>query len=504
MIGKLRDVWSRFERATGRRKREGLTTVHEGVARAPKIVPLALCASLSLCAAPLRLRLQTPLTSYDSGTGDRFRAVVIAPYERDGRVLLPSGTIVFGAVRRAKAVQMGIVRERASLDLAFDGYELPDGRRFPIGARLQSIDNSREAVAPNGEIHGILAANNPHSFVGGMWFSPKAQLMSRSFIGLTGATGRLAEAYSMGPIGALGLVALRCALFKMPEPEIRLPAGAELTLVVYGFAAEAPTFDPEPDAEVPAEIADWVQDQPFGVTRATGLLAADIINVAFRGSREDIVAAFAQAGWVKPEPMSKSSLAQGYRAYSGQSGFAAAPVSKLLYRNAGPDLVFEKSLNTLAKRHHIRVWKARRGDDLWLAAATHDVRVGFASGSITHHINPRVDMERAKVVNDLAFAGCAGPAGYVDRPTVARTVGQPGTIETDGRVALISLRRDCGAGVPPAVMELPDPPGSRIARLVRRMILEGRQYALRGHPYYWGYRLMTLKSSRKERATPED
>jgi len=80
----------------------------------------------------LNVRLTTPLTSYNSEVGSEFRAVVIAPYVRHGRVLLPQHTVVFGTVAKTRPVGMAVVRERATIDLNFNSYELPDGRRVPF------------------------------------------------------------------------------------------------------------------------------------------------------------------------------------------------------------------------------------------------------------------------------------------------------------------------------------------------------------------------------------
>src|SRR5690348_9185983 len=76
----------------------------------------------------LNLRLTTAITSYHSRAGSQFQGVVIAPYERDGQVYLPPGTIVHGSILKSNGVGLGIKRERASLRLAFHEYELPDGR----------------------------------------------------------------------------------------------------------------------------------------------------------------------------------------------------------------------------------------------------------------------------------------------------------------------------------------------------------------------------------------
>src|SRR5207302_1549854 len=93
--------------------------------------------------------------------------------------------------------------------------------------------------------------------------------------------------------------------------------------------------------------------------------------------------------------------------------------SKMLYQQAEPDVVFQKSLNTITKRHHIRIWQVGEfdGNEIWLAAASHDFGVAFraASMTITHKIDLRTDLERRKVINDIRFAGCAGQVSLLDR-----------------------------------------------------------------------------------------
>ena len=163
------------------------------------------------------IRLLTPLSSIGSRCGSEFQAVVIAPFQRLGRVLMPQGTVVSGKVTSRKSVGMGFVHERASLRIVFREYAFADGRRFPLQARLKSIENGREEVTTHGEIRGVLAANSPQQVIGGLWTRPTLTLFEQPL----DRTGIL------GPIGAAGLFALKVALFRMPEPDIQLPVGAE-------------------------------------------------------------------------------------------------------------------------------------------------------------------------------------------------------------------------------------------------------------------------------------
>ena len=439
----------------------------------------------------IEIRSMTPLTSYGMSPGAPFDAMVTAPVNVDGRLILPAGTVIHGTVRRAVGVGIGLVHERASLDLDFNEYELADGRRFPLGARLTSIDNARESVTRGGQIKGILAASNPQSLITGLWMRPTGDIVGRSLAGLTGASGRLWTEYSMGPAGAVALFAVRLAIFRLPEPEIQLPAGTEMTASLLSIPDDAPTFVSPTPAEVPEDIAEWVRNQPFLVRKPDGQAASDIVNVVFMGSREQLLSAFTAAGWSQPDHLNTRSVVRAYRAYASQAGYASAPVSKLLYLQDEPDLIFQKSLNTIAKRHHVRIWDAElNGQTVWLGAATQDTGITLSSHgtSFTHSIEPSLDLERHKVLRDLGFAGCVESAGYVERQDAIRRGNLRSRIESDGGAAVVWLRECAPAEREGDAVWMPPVPGSKLSRTARRTLLETRQYLLRGNAYYWAYR----------------
>ncbi len=448
-------------------------------------------ASLGL----LEVRLATPLTSYDSARQTEFRSVAIAPFRDGERIWIPAGTAVFGTVRHSTRVGIGIAHERASLDLDFTRYELPDGRSFPITATLVEIENAREAVTSSGQIKGILAAANPQSLLGGIWHRPRMSLFQHSIIGLTGLSGRIWSGYSMGPLGAGVLFTVRCLLFQMPEPEIQLPSGTEMRVRVTHIPADAPSFELEQQANLSDDLAEWLRAQPFVVTTKAGKDTADMINVAFLGSREQLKAAFEASGWFEASPRTARSVSQMYTAYSRQAGYGVAPTSRLSYQGADADLIFEKSFNTITKRHHVRIWRVEQnGSELWLGAATRDIGIAFRVSEMkfTHKIDSQIDVERSKIVNDIAFAGCADPAGYVDRPHAARPESNMNYTETDGRLAVIPLRASAGLREPDKARK-PKPPLPMLLQIARRIVLEGRQYMLRENPYYWAYRAVAWR-----------
>lgn len=464
---------------------------------------LAAVIPLGICARPLEVRLLDPVRSYGGASGASIRAVVTSAYQNREQVWLPVGTVLLGSVEDARPVGIGLARERARLRLGFNAYQLPDGRIFPISVHLRRIDNARETVEADGTIKGIIAANNPQSLVGGLWSRPDTLVLHRSVFGLTGLTGRIWSQFSMGPIGAGALIATRLALIRMPEPEIQLPSGTDLILSVESLSDDAPSFAREQRPSAEAETADWIRALPFEITKPGNRSSKDLINVAIEGSREELEAAFAAAGWQKAEPLNRRSVSRAYHAYTTQTGYASAPASKLFYRGEEPEFIFQKSLNTMAKRHHVRLWRAERdGREIWLGAGTHDIGVMFEPGAMTfsHRIHPRIDGERTKILNDLSFAGCVAQAAYVDRPAAVRKGGAD-MIYSDGRIASIRLQACAGtdAAVDQSALK---PLRWPAARMVRRAVLEARNYVLRGNPYYWAYRAIRWRPSAQELHMP--
>ena len=272
--------------------------------------------------------------------------------------------------------------------LPFMNMNFPMAGVFRYTPVCDAIDNARERVDSEGEIQGILAANGPHSLIHGLWARPGFDML-RSFVGLTGTGGKIFSEYSMGTIGAAGLFAAglfaaRLAIVRLPEPEIRLPRGTELKVSVNRLAEDAPSFKSEQPGEIDSELRTQLERQPVTVTKPGGSAAADLINIAFLGSREDLTRAFGLAGWSEAERLSARSFSEAYKAYTAQRGYDKAPVSKLLYGEAEPDIVFQKSLNTISKRHHIRLWRYDTGGrEIWLGAATHDVGIVFDSSAMS-------------------------------------------------------------------------------------------------------------------------
>lgn len=457
--------------------------------------PLAFC-SASVSPALLKVRLETHLTSYASKPGSPFHAVVVSDYQRDGHVLIPQGSVIDGVVRSATKVGLGFRHERARLSLDFRQCRTPDGQQIPLSAKLVSIDNAREKVLPNSQIRGVLAAQNPNGLLNGFWYNPASDFdffIFHSAIGLTGVAHQLLQIFPIGAPGAAALLALRCAVIRFPEPEIHLPPGTDLNLAITFPPGPIPSFATRIPTPVPQSLAKQLEALPREITRHNGRTADDLINVVFLGSRQELKKDFAAMGWSSPVHVSPGSFSHEYVAFSSMRSYDRAPVSRMYYRGALPDLVFQKSLNTVSKRDHIRIWHYGiiDGQDVWLGAATHDSGITFhASGfAFSHKIDGALDAERATVVNDLSFAGCSEPVSFVEDSSEIPRNGD-GFVSTDGRIAVISVK-DCD---PHSVEDDhdpgPPPPGNTLTRITRRLVLESRNYFLRENAYYWTYELI--------------
>ena len=170
----------------------------------------ALCWREVPVGTTVHLRLPSAVASYSSRAGTPVRAVVIAPIEARGEMVVPARAQVHGRVISASRVGLGIVHERAALDVRFESLGTVPARGVPLSARLVEVDNSRERVLPSGTIQGIRTTSTVSYRVGGC---------IRTFIG-----------WHIQSSLAFWLV--RSLLVQVPEPEIYYPAGSELTLAL--------------------------------------------------------------------------------------------------------------------------------------------------------------------------------------------------------------------------------------------------------------------------------
>jgi hypothetical protein len=427
--------------------------------------------------AELHIRLMTTVGSYASIPGSPVSAVLIAPLMVDGETVLPAGSILSGRVKSVSRVGFGLRHETAGLDLEFSQITPPGGEAIPISTQVAEVDNGRERVTRDGRIQGVRSTGS---------------LCYR-------ISGYIRTALQWEVHAALAEWAIRSLLMELPEPEIYYPAGVELKLsltqplLLDAALQSGETAGRQLTAEEHEELSRIVAIMPYRTHAPASGRLSDISNVIFVGSHDQIVTAFDAAGWTQPGPPSFRDHVTWLRAIAELRGDVAAPMSVLLLNGAEPDMSWQKGLNDVSKRHHIRLWKAAgtwRGRELWIGAATRDVDFAYMrpGSKLTHKIEEDVDQERDKVAYDLAFSSCGNPLDWMDRPDFPRftrnATGDP--IETDGRVAVIEMN-DCEAPrlSTETVDSTPLPEhGDLLQRFARREILSARNGLLRTNPYW--------------------
>ena len=382
----------------------------------------------------LSVRLTTGVSSRRSHEGDPVSAVLIAPVPIGSRSEIPAGWTLRGVVREA-----GHAGGRACLRLEFNEIVDEDYEASPIATRVVAVDNSREAVEGDGRIVGV---------------RPKRRLPSP----VAAVLMVLAHDH---PISLAAFEAGRLVLRGAQHTAIDYAPGVELGLELAAPLSIA--ADPLPPPMVPADpsLAGLARAVPFRTQAGREHRDADVTNLLFVGSETQVKTAFVEAGWTRARPMSFRARLRGLMALILKHGYQNAAVSRLDLQGHPPDLVFEKQNDTLAQRHHVRIWREEvaPGREVWVGAATHDVGITFVRRlhAFTHRIDPRIDEEREKIVNDLRLTGEVAASDLLDRPQVseAERDATGRLIETDGRMALMVFgggrpARDDAASLPAA------------------------------------------------------
>ena len=387
---------------------------------------------------PLHIRLIHAVGSYASRPHSRVEAVLIAPVKSEGETILPAGSVVSGEVKSVRRVGLGVIHETASLELNFQSISGQEGKAFPLSTQLAAVDNGREVVTAGGSIE------EPRS---------------------TGCLGNRAARYIRMLVlwnvhAQLAIWAVKALIVQVPEPEIYLPAGTELTLILsatltapaIGLVTKTPAAEPrlltgqEREGLIPVTAA-----LPERTLAGISGRPADVLNVLLLGSREEVAAAFTAAGWKQARTSSTRSSVASAWAVVRHTAYPDAPMSKLLLNDAPADMSWQKGFNDVSKRHHIRLWKQPQtvdGQEVWAGAATRDTDFAFLRGKslITHEIARQVDQERDKVADDIAFASCADAVDWWDREQVPHllTNATGDRMITDGRLVVVRLK-ECPA-----------------------------------------------------------
>ncbi len=415
---------------------------------APKPSSPAVAGSHKADLAPgqtLSIRLDSPVDSDRSRTGDLIEGTVTYPLCKDGEqvackpgeLLVPPGTKVNGTILFAAKAPDKYSLPRLVLDFSYILHK--SGQRSPLYARVLDVDNARETIR-NNEILGIV---QPHA-------SGKVSMA-------------VAALSASNPIAGYTIKGVQTVYGLSIRREIHFPAGTDVQVqVVRGsMLKEKDSWSGWPGLPVNAELQQLVAAAPLR-THTSNKTPSDLTNLMFIGSRDELLAAFGEAGWFQADNIGVRSAVKAAQATIRQAGYSEAPVSLLMLEGRSPDLVMQKSLDTFAKRHHIRIWKLHpkySGRDVWVGAATHDIATTSqrAKTKWSHRIDPHVDRERDWVETDLLFIGTATGFADIERPHSPRkTTNATGdVIVTDGKMSVVALAPVRTRESPPALVSEP-------------------------------------------------
>ena len=117
------------------------------------------------------VRLQSRLNSGTARVEDRFDATTIVPYERNGRTLVPAGSVMRGVVSSVdKATRTD---RKGALTVAFDQVTIR-GRAYPIRA---TVTQAIESEGIKGEAAKIGAGAGVGAIIGGILGGAKGALL---------------------------------------------------------------------------------------------------------------------------------------------------------------------------------------------------------------------------------------------------------------------------------------------------------------------------------------
>jgi hypothetical protein len=427
------------------------------------------------------IRLLDPVASYSSKAGTSVRAVLIQSPECGSTPVFPAGLEVDGELLSVRRVGMGFKHDSASLVIQFNRLVTSYGEVLPISAQVVEIDNARE-IARNGVIHGIRSTNTPQGRI----------------------TSGLIHLPTYNPYGDVTLMVYR-SLSILPEPEIYLPPGTDLRLQLTNpmFVADQPDLPPvsfQLDEYERGEIEQLLQGVPERTTTRYGK-DADLMNLLFLGSQEQMDEAFTSAGWVPSDPNSPRSFLKQFAAFLTFNNYSQEPISHQLLNGKPQDFTWQKSFDSYGKREHLRIWSQAHTvlkQQAWLSAYTRETSAALSLKyhKFIHHIDANLDDGVNMLVRDLTLSGCVDSVYLLPRPDVhPMMVNATGDeMRTDGMLTVVQLK-DCNR--PTVEYTRLNPlitirPRSRVVRYFRNEVLLYKSDVVRGNILYGGFDLCRM------------
>jgi hypothetical protein len=441
------------------------------------------------------IRLLDPVASYSSKPGTTVRAVLIQSPECESHPAFPAGLLVVGTISKVRRVGLGFIHDSAYVEIQFDHLVTAAGQVLPFAAEVLEADNARELVRHN-VFRGIRATDAPQGRI----------------------TSGLIHMPTFNPYTDAALIVYR-AVTVLPEPEIYLPPGTDLRLrlnlpLYVGDQPELPSVSFAMDEYERGDVEMLLQGQSDRTTTTSGK-DADVVNLLFVGSRDQVEEAFTAAGWRTADANSKSAFFKQFGAFLTFSNYPNMPVSRQLLSDQVQDMAWQKSFNSYDKRAHLRLWsqsKTLQGEQAWLSAYTRETGAVFSVKyhKFIHHIDRNLDDGVNMLVRDLALAGCVEVVRQLPRPNLPQTMlnSTGDEMRTDGNLTVVHLK-SCAMPVMPysrTTALIPVRPHNRFVRYLRTQVLLYKSDVIRGNIIYSAFDLsfMSIRSLHRRHLIQND
>jgi LssY C-terminus len=427
------------------------------------------------------VRLLDPVASYSSKPGTSVRAVLIQSPECGSEPVFPAGLEVDGEVVAVRKVGLGFVHDTAYLKIDFKQLITSDGQVLTISSQVAEVDNARETVH-KGVIHGVRSTDVPQGRI----------------------TSGLAHLPTFDPYGDMGLILYR-SFSVLPEPEIYLPPGTDLRLQLTGplYVADQPEIPP-PSFQLNeierGDIEQVLQNVPVRTETGSGK-DADVVNMLFLGSQEQLQESFEAVGWRDADRKNARSVLKEFAAVLTFTSYSTMPVSTQYLEGKAQDFTWQKSFDSYGKREHIRIWREPgmvQNEHAWLSAYTRETGAALSLRyhQFIHHIDANLDDDVNMLVRDLTLSGCVDSVYLLPRPEVQHQMfnATGDEMRTDGMLTVVQLR-DCSrpdieyTELNPLI---PIRPRSRVVRYFRNEILMYKSDVVRGNILYGAFDLCRM------------
>ena len=155
----------------------------------------------------------------------------------------------------------------------------------------------------------------------------------------------------------------------------------------------------------------YVPNYFIGRTRTADGMLSDPVNLAARGSEEQLHKVMDAAGWSLADDITPRSAWKMVTTVLRRKSYPNAPVSPAFLFGRKQDFTYQQEVNgNPSQRHHVRFWRCPKGWLLpgghrvdWLAAGTYDRSIGVSlfTFQLTHRIDENTDIERDYIIQTV-------------------------------------------------------------------------------------------------------